>query len=594
MKLPFGRLAALVLAMGALPAALAQAPAVDVAVAAPPKEPPTHSRMDAPLFYQLLVGELELRGGKPGNAYQAVLDAARRTKDEALFRRAVEIALQGRAGDEALAAAVAWREAQPQSLEALRTQVQLLAALNRTADTAEPVAALLRAAPAPEQPAIISALPRLYQRASDKRLAAELLDKALAPYLDAPGTRTAARAALGRAWLQAGEPARALALAERAQADEPAAPGAVLLALELLPGTPAAEKVVRTYLAQPKPEPMVRMAYVRMLTGSQRYSDAVVQLERVTAEQPELAAAWLQLGAIHLELREPAKAEQALQRYVQLAQAGPTVAVESDDDELPLAGERARVTAWLLLAQAAEMRGDFRAAEEWLKRVDDPQRALEVQSRRASILVRQNRIADARELIRRTPERNADDARAKLVAEAQVLRDAKRWREAYDVLGQASQRFKDDADLIYEQAMTAEKLDRMDDMESLLKRVIALKPDFHHAYNALGYSLADRNRRLPEARELIAKALSLAPGDPFITDSMGWLEYRAGRRDEALKLLRQAYAARPDVEIAAHLGEVLWVDGQRDEARRVLRDARGRDASNEVLRETVARLKVDL
>src|SRR5688572_19265266 len=105
MKLPFGRVAALVLAASALPAALAQAPAVDVAVVAP-KEPPTHSRMDAPLFYQLLVGELELRGGKPGNAYQAVLDAARRTKDETLFRRAVEIALQGRAGDEALAAAL--------------------------------------------------------------------------------------------------------------------------------------------------------------------------------------------------------------------------------------------------------------------------------------------------------------------------------------------------------------------------------------------------------------------------------------------------------------------------------------------------------
>jgi Flp pilus assembly protein TadD len=106
--------------------------------------------------------------------------------------------------------------------------------------------------------------------------------------------------------------------------------------------------------------------------------------------------------------------------------------------------------------------------------------------------------------------------------------------------------------------------------------------------------LADRGLRLPEAKALIEHALELAPGEPFITDSLGWVEYRLGNRDEALKLLRQAYAARPDTEIAAHLGEVLWVNGQRDEARRVWREGKTRDASNDVLRETLARLKPDL
>jgi Flp pilus assembly protein TadD len=100
--------------------------------------------------------------------------------------------------------------------------------------------------------------------------------------------------------------------------------------------------------------------------------------------------------------------------------------------------------------------------------------------------------------------------------------------------------------------------------------------------------------RLQEARALIVKALELAPGDPFITDSLGWVEFRLGRLDEALRLLRQAYTARPDTEIAAHLGEVLWVKGQRDEARRIWREGRGRDEANDVLRETLARLKPDL
>jgi Flp pilus assembly protein TadD len=175
-----------------------------------------------------------------------------------------------------------------------------------------------------------------------------------------------------------------------------------------------------------------------------------------------------------------------------------------------------------------------------------------------------------------------------------MLREVKRWQAAFDVLAQASAQWPEDTDLVYEQAMMAEKLGRLDEMERLLRRVIAQRPDHPHAYNALGYSLADRGQRLTEARALIAKALELAPGDPFITDSLGWVEFRLGRHEAALKLLRQAYASRPDTEIAAHLGEVLWVLGQHDEARRVWREGRKRDEANDVLRETLARLKPDL
>ena len=160
---------------------------------------------------------------------------------------------------------------------------------------------------------------------------------------------------------------------------------------------------------------------------------------------------------------------------------------------------------------------------------------------------------------------------------------------AYDLLAAAIARDPKDTELIYDQSMLAEKLGRLDEMERLLRQLIAARPDYHHAYNALGYSLADRGVRLDEAKQLILKALQFAPNDPFITDSLGWVEFRLGNKDEALRLLRQAYAARPDTEIAAHLGEVLWAAGQRDEARRVWQEARGRDASNEVLRETLAR-----
>jgi Flp pilus assembly protein TadD len=203
-------------------------------------------------------------------------------------------------------------------------------------------------------------------------------------------------------------------------------------------------------------------------------------------------------------------------------------------------------------------------------------------------------VNEARELLRKLPERAPEDAKGKLLAEAQLLRDVKRWKEAGQVMATLNQRYPDEPDLLYEQAMIEEKLDRMGEMERLLRKVISLKPDYQHAYNALGYSLADRNKRLPEAKALIEKALALSPNDPFITDSLGWVQFRMGNRQEALSLLRKAYVARPDSEIAAHLAEVLWVDGQRDEARRVLREAKGRDSGNETLTGLIARLKVDL
>ncbi len=285
--------------------------------------------------------------------------------------------------------------------------------------------------------------------------------------------------------------------------------------------------------------------------------------------------------------------------YIELVRASELPATElaaaaNDDDAPPASKEDALTRGYLLLSQAADQQHDFKGAEAWLAKIDNPKRALEVQARRASLLAREGKVKEARELIRRVPEKTPDDARAKVLAEAQVLRDAKLWRDASDVLTQANKKFPDDVDLIYEQSMMAEKLNRLADMERLLRRVIELKPDHQHAYNALGYSLAERNLRLPEARTLIKKALELSPGEPSITDSLGWVEYRLGNRDEAVRLLREAYRGQPDAEIAAHLGEVLWVSGQTDEARKVWREGRQRDATNDVLRETLARLRVDL
>ena len=562
-----------------------------------------NSNIDAPLFYQLLIGEMQLREGEAGAAFQVILDAARRTKDEQLFRRATDIALQARAGDQALVSAKAWRQTLPDSLDALRYQVQLLVALNRPQETLEPLQVLLKQTPPAERPSLITALPRFFARSTDKAQVATLTEDLLRPYIDVPDTRVASLVTSGRSWLAAQDNAKALAFAQRAHALDPAAEGPAVLALELRPGDPAAATIVQGHLTARPDSNGVRLLYVRALLAVPRYADATAQLETLTRTAPQLAQAWLTLGALHLQLREPAPAIVALQKYVQLVQAGgalpkPAADAAADDaaadDDVPASTEDALTRAWLLLAQAADLQGDFRASEAWLAKIEDPQRALEVQTRRASLLARQGKLAQARELIRRVPEKAPADARAKLLAEAQVLRDVKQWGEANTLLGKANVQFTDDVDLIYEQSMTLEKLNKLDEMERLLRRVIALKPDHQHAYNALGYSLAERNVRLPEARTLIKKALDLSPGEPSITDSLGWVEYRLGNREEALRLLRDAFRGQPDAEIAAHLGEVLWVSGQKDEARKIWREGRGKDAGNEVLRETLARLRVEL
>ena len=562
-----------------------------------------NSNIDAPLFYQLLIGEMQLREGEAGAAFQVILDAARRTKDEQLFRRATDIALQARAGDQALVSAKAWRQTLPDSLDALRYQVQLLVALNRPQETLEPLQVLLKQTPPAERPSLITALPRFFARSTDKAQVATLTEELLRPYIDVPDTRVASLVTSGRSWLAAQDNAKALAFAQRAHALDPAAEGPAVLALELRPGDPASATIVQGHLTARPDSNGVRLLYVRALLAVPRYADATAELETLTRTAPQLAQAWLTLGALHLQLREPAPAIVALQKYVQLVQAGgalPKPAADAaaadaaEDDDVPASTEDALTRAWLLLAQAADLQGDFRASEAWLAKIEDPQRALEVQTRRASLLARQGKLAQARELIRRVPEKAPADARAKLLAEAQVLRDVKQWGEANTLLGKANVQFTDDVDLIYEQSMTLEKLNKLDEMERLLRRVIALKPDHQHAYNALGYSLAERNVRLPEARTLIKKALDLSPGEPSITDSLGWVEYRLGNREEALRLLRDAFRGQPDAEIAAHLGEVLWVSGQKDEARKIWREGRGKDAGNEVLRETLARLRVEL
>lgn len=545
-----------------------------------------NSVLDAALFYQLLLGELNVIGGEAGTGYSLILDAARKQSDAQLFKRAVDIALQARSGDAALAAARAWSEAIPGSVDADRFQLQILLALNRVSETGAVLRRLVAQAPGPRRTDAINSIPQIYARVPDKKAALKVVREALGPSLKAPSLAAAAWSSIGFLEVMDKQLPQALVSARNGHAADPSSPFPALLALELMGlGHNAAETVVIGQLKARPPTagstPNVALAYARILYDLQRHAEARVQLESLTREQPDAMEPWLLLATLQVQGKRFSDAAQSLQTFMGLArQAG---------DE---ASTRGLTQAYLLMAQIAEAQKDYAGADAWLNRIDNADGIMAAQIRRASLLAHQGQMDKARTLLRNHPERRPEDARLKFVAEAQLLSDFKEWEQAYDVYGEAVTRFPEDMELVYNQAMMAEKSNRLDAMERLLRQIIAIDPDHHQAYNALGYSLADRQLRLPEAKELIERAAKLAPEDAFIQDSLGWVEFRLGNFQRAADILRVAYGKRPDAEIAAHLGEVLWVLGQTEQALTIWREGMLLANDNETLQSTLRRLRV--
>ena len=540
--------------------------------------------MDAEIFYEVLLGEITTRSGDPGSGYALMLEAARSSNDENLYKRAADIALQARSGEAALAAANAWQDAWPQSREANRYVLQLLVALNRIADTAAPLQQELTRTAPHSKAAALQALPQLYRRASDKALAASVVQQALASDLRDPHTGAAAWVTVGRMRILASDKKGALEAAQRAQEFDPQNEGAALLALELLDeGEVQAAPIARRYF-EGQPTPALRVIYARVLVDLQRPTESLEQLQAATREKPDLAEAWLMQAALQLQSDKLPAAQAALEQFMA------TLPAATAGQATP-AG---LTQAYLLYAQIAEKRGDLEAAEGWLNRIDSAADVFNAQIRRAALWARHGKLTQARALVRALPATSPQEERLKWLAEVQFLRDAGQYDEALAVQAQAVAQFPDDNDLLYDHAMLADKAGQPQTMERLLRQLIARQPDYHHAYNALGYSFAERGVHLQEARALIQKALTYAPEDPFITDSLGWVEFRLGNKAQALRLLESAFQKRQDADIAAHLGEVLWSMGQQERAKALWKEAQKLQPDNETLREILKRLGIAL
>ena len=555
------------------------APARAEAAGAQAEGPLPQVELSPQLLFQLLAADVAAQRGEVGSAWSTYMSIARQTRDPRIARRATEVAVGARALDEAIQSTQLWRELAPQSRAATQMLESLWLGAGRLAD-AEPLLAerLARARAEGTLPAAYAQLQRSLQRVQDRPAAWRTIRRLSEPDLGV------AEARLARSQLAAGAGDLEASAAEAREAmrlapDDENAVIAAARATHQLPGRKAEALALLEDFLQRRPAALeARYAYARLLFADGRAADARAQFERTLAQQPDSPAVLFSLAQLAYQGKQPDEARRQLQRYLDLPRTVPR-------DDAP---------ALLFMAQIDEEAGRLDAAIDWLSKVPRGEEFVPATIRRALLMGRQGRVDAAREVLRDAPVTSQRERVQMLSAESQLLREAKRNQEAFDVLDKGLERMPDQPDLLYDHAMAAERLDRLQVMEASLRRLIALRPDHAHAYNALGYTFADRNVRLDEARTLIERALELAPDDAHILDSMGWVLFRQNDYPRALEYLRKAYDKRPEAEIAAHLGEVLWALGRRDEARALWREARGREPDNTTLRETLARLNVSL
>jgi tetratricopeptide (TPR) repeat protein len=565
MPKPFYRLA--------LAAALALAA---LCAAAQGKKSPPPAQSSAPLsdlseptLYEFLLGEIALQRGDAGLAAQTYVDLAKRTRDPRIARRAVEVANQARMPELALQAAKLWQEIEPNSPQALQVVAALLVTDKRV-EEAEPYLVKLLVAEGVNLENGFMQMNRLLAGNPDKAANLRVVRNLAARHPDL----AQAHFAVAQAAALAGDDAAALESIRRAQKTRPDWETAAIFEAQVLQKRSPAEaaKVLGDFVEKYPAAREARINYARVLVLDKRFPEARKQFEALLGANPGNTEVIYAVGLLAFQLKDYPVAEENMKRLLGLKYRDPN-------------GVR------FVLGQIAEEQKQWPEAIKWYESVADGDQVIPARVRTAGAMAKQGKVDAARAFLQRVGAEFPDERVQLTVAEAQLLRDANRNRDAYDILGEALKQDPEQPELLYDYALTAEKIERYDVLESNLRKLIQVRPDHAHAYNALGYSFAERNTRLPEAKKLIEKALELAPEDYFIIDSLGWLLYREGNLKGAVEQLRRAYDGRPDAEIGAHLGEVLWVMGQRDEADKVWQESLKASPENESLHKTIKRLK---
>ena len=535
------------------------------------------------LMYQILHAELAGYYGDKETSYKEMMRVARDTRDPRLAKRAVQMAVKEKDAEKSLAAVRLWAQTSPGSEEVEQYLINFLV-LNERLDEIKALFADKLASERNEEKraALFHRLQKTLANITDKDAAFRAQEEVVRPY----GNNADAHISLAVSALQKRDNARAVAEAERALVLKPDSQMAVLVLAQASGNVDRALEVMADFLKGHPDAQEVQIAYARLLAGEKRYEPALTAFEQVLKHSPKDKMALHSLGLLAMQQGKLDQSEKYFSDWLKVKEA------ESKKADIP---DEETVQVLFLLSQVTEERHRYDQSLYWLSRIpsdaeDDLLMMREV--RRAQVYAKKKDTVKMHRIMVELRRQYPEEVEKILLTETQILRGIKRYQQAYSLLKAELPDFQRSTNVLYDFALTAEFVGKYAEMEKVLRQIMVLDPDYQHAWNALGYSLADRNIRLEEAQGYIEKALELAPDDPYITDSMGWVYFRQGNLDKAEEVLRKAYALNQDNEIAVHLGEVLWVKGKHEEALKLFRDVQQKDASSELLGSTLKRLKI--
>lgn len=528
------------------------------------------------ILYKLTTSELAVQRGEWQSAFVTVLSVAQQTRDPRLAKRAMEIAMGAQQMDESMAALRLWRELAPDSAEAEQYYLSLMVIQNNFDAIQKLFSQKLKTSNGADQIALIYHAQRVLARMQDQQQAFKTLESILQPYADSFD----AHIALSRGAYRNKDRARALS---EAQAASKLREDSELAILTLAQASEPQEglQLVAAYLQRLPQAKEVRLAYATMLIENKQLATAKEEFLILLKEQESKGESSTQslytLGAIAMELGQTNEAESYFDTFLKRA--------TEDDDSSPV---------YVNLAQIALQRKDKKTADQWLAKVERKEGKnpawFAIQMRRALLIASDGHYTEARKFLQTiTPEKDAEKIQI-LQTEAQIMKDAGQTLEAFVLLQLALSEYPGSTELIYDFAMLAEAQKQYPEMEAALKQLIQMAPNNALAYNALGYSYADRNIELQSAQQLIEAANQLNPNDPYILDSLGWVKFRLNKLPEAEQYLRSSFALRQDVDVAVHLAEVLWVQDKKTEAMQLFSDAQKKDSKNTLLKSTLERL----
>lgn len=510
-----------------------------------------------PLF-ALMTAEIAQQRGDAYSAMLAYLEAAKQLQDPELAKRALEISLGEGQLEEALKAAQVWADVAPTDAQARRSVMVLQLGTNRVDEALPALKTYLAQVKEAEQanPGISHATPikvatEMLMRIPDKTKA---YNTAIELFGNNPKDADA-QLLLAQISESADQFATAIVHLQNLAAISPQERYVVQLAqlMERRDTNPRAALAYITPLADQNPKWFgARLYLARVYSQQEQWPLAKQRFNEMLQLQPENYPLYSSLGFVLSKTGERKAAEKAFNVYL---------------SKVPATERQNEALIHITMADMAAQDKDFAAAYAWLDRAPNAKTDLDIQLKKSALEELQGKPEGAARVLQQFKPANDEQAVRLALAKSQLAESRKRPQEAASELDAALSTQPNQPELLYERAMVAERMNDLSAVEGNLRKLMEVKPDNAHAYNALGYTFADRNIRLPEALTLITKAAELAPNDAFILDSLGWVHYRLGDLDKAEQALRKAYSLRQDEEIGVHLLEVLIKKGQLADAK---------------------------